>query len=323
MSERRGKPPPCINGTGSMNRIGTRSDMRASVFDIQRFSVHDGPGIRTTVFFKGCPLRCAWCQNPESMAPVGQLLLYPELCLHCGVCAKVCPEIQGTGECGAEDPFRPETCGVCGRCVDVCPSGARRIAGREAGIEEIMESALRDRPFYGEKGGVTLGGGEPLAQWAFVRALADGLRSRDVHVALDTSCAAPREVVAAVPDHVDLVLADLKLVTPEKHRRWTGADNAPILETIRLWSRAMPSRLWVSVPLIPGVQDEDEIGRIAEYILSLEARPPVRLLPYHRLGDSKYEALSRPAPGFTDSTDRLMETARAAFAGEGVHILEG
>ena len=295
------------------------SDHTARIFDIQRFSVHDGPGIRTTVFLKGCPLRCDWCQNPESQAAGPQLLLYADLCLDCGACAQVCPEMDGQP---VAPPSRPATCAVCGRCVDVCPTETRCIAGREMNLDEVTRAVLRDRPFYGAQGGVTLGGGEPLAQWPFVRRLADRLRGEGVHVVLDTACAAPRAVVEQVPEHTDLVLADVKLVSPERHHRWTGADNRDILEAIRFWSSAMPKRLWISVPLIPGVQDEDEIHRIAEYVAALCNSPPVRLIPYHRLGNSKYAALGCQVPCFPGVVGPVVELARAVFHAQGIRVIE-
>jgi pyruvate formate lyase activating enzyme len=293
--------------------------LRANLFDVQRFSVHDGPGIRTTIFLKGCPLRCAWCQNPESQESAPQLMLYQDLCMGCGTCLEACPELNGTHL--DRGIVRPDDCHVCGRCVDVCPTGARKIAGQRRTADEIVQVALRDRPFYGAHGGVTLGGGEPLAQWPFVRSLADLLRAQGVHVALDTSCAAPQSVIREVPAHVDLVLADLKLVHPESHRRWTGVDNATLLDAIRYWSAAMPDRLWISIPILPGVQDKPEFEHMAAFCRTLENAPPVRLIPYHRLGESKYEALGWPIPHFPGSVAEQMETAAEAFHRRNIRIL--
>jgi pyruvate formate lyase activating enzyme len=206
--------------------------------------------------------------------------------------------------------------------VDVCPTGARKLAGQEETVDQVLELVLRDRPFYGQRGGVTLSGGEPLAQWPFARRLADRLRSAAVHVTLDTACVAPPDVIREVPAHVDLVLADLKLVTPESHRRWTGVDNAGILDAIRCWSVAMPGRLWISVPVIPGVQDEAEFERIAAFCDKLENAPPVRLIPYHRLGDSKYEALGWPVPVFPGSADEQIDRVQRAFHRLEIEILK-
>jgi pyruvate formate lyase activating enzyme len=309
-----------MRGSVRVSLPAATTELCAHVFDVQRFSVHDGPGIRTTVFLKGCPLQCAWCQNPESQESAPQLMLHEDLCIGCGACLEACPEMDGTHLNGRAP--RPATCRVCGRCVDVCPTGARKLAGQERSVDEVLELALRDRPFYGQRGGVTLSGGEPLAQWPFARHLADRLRSAAVHVALDTACVATPDVIRQVPDHVDLVLADLKLVPPEGHRFWTGVDNAGILAAIHWWSAAMPGRLWISVPVIPGVQDEAEFERIAAFCGTLDNEPPIRLIPYHRLGDSKYEALGRPAPAFPGSVDEQMDKARTSFIRRGIHILE-
>jgi pyruvate formate lyase activating enzyme len=280
------------------------------------------------VFLKGCPLRCAWCQNPESQDPAPQLLIFSHLCMDCGLCRQVCPEMGHDLEIGPSSPdelrpvYRPSHCRVCGRCVDVCPTGARQIAGQEMTVDEIASLALRDRPFYGERGGVTLSGGEPLAQWPVARALADRLRAEGVHVALDTSCLAPGPVIAEVSDHVDLVLADLKAVTPDLHRRWAGVANAGILAAIRVWSTSMPGRLWISVPLIPAVQDGAELERIATFCTTLNHSPPVRLIPYHRLGDGKYAALGWPVPAFVGSVEEQVDLATRVFVQRGVRILE-
>lgn len=301
------------------------ADARGTVFDVQRFSIHDGPGIRTTVFLKGCPLTCPWCQNPESTRPEPQLMLYRDLCIGCGGCTSVCPELADHQQPAAPIPDgdlpRPATCTVCGRCVDACPTEARRIAGRVMSAGEVADLALRDRPFYRGGGGVTLGGGEPLAQWDFARAVAALVRAAGVHVALDTACVGPTEAIQAVPDCFDLVLADLKFVTPATHLRWTGVDGAGALQAVRRWAAAMPGRLWVSVPLVPGVHDPAEIARIADFVACLAPVPPVRLLPYHRLGESKYRALGRPAPAFPGRADDLVAAATAALAARGVEIL--
>jgi pyruvate formate lyase activating enzyme len=196
------------------------------------------------------------------------------------------------------------------------------MAGRVASVEEVLGEALRDKPFYREDGGVTFSGGEPLAQWAFARALADRLREEGVHVALDTACLAAPEVVRHVPEHFALVLADLKLVTPEAHRRWTGVDNEQILATIRLWSEEMAGRIWISLPAIPGVQDEQEMRRVADFVCSLGPPPPVRVLPYHKLGSSKYRALGEEPPQFEDDPRALAEKYEGILRDAGLEVIE-
>jgi pyruvate formate lyase activating enzyme len=290
--------------------------MNGRVFDIQRFSIHDGPGIRTTVFLQGCPLRCPWCQNPEGIEPAPLLMLYGDLCIGCGACGEVCP----VPEEGAP-PGRPARCVVCGACVEVCPTGARRIAGREMTVEEAVAQALRDRPFYGDEGGVTLGGGEPLAQWEFAFALARRLREEGTHVALDTACAAPASVLLATPAHFDLIIADLKFAGLEEHYRWTGAENGRVLEALRLWAPRMVGRLWISVPLVVGVHDEAELAAMARFLGRLKPPPPVRLVPYHAIGASKYLALGRKPPEFAGDAEALLATAQRAMHAEGLDLL--
>ena len=287
------------------------------VFDIQRFSVHDGPGIRTTVFLKGCPLRCRWCQNPESMAPGPELLFYPDLCAGCGACAEACPRWDET----VGPVARPEACSACGACAEVCPTGARRIAGREMSPDAVVEAGMRDVPFYGEQGGVTFGGGEPLLQWSGLSRIAQRLRSRGVHVAVDTSGFVSPAVVEAVSAAVDLVLVDLKLMTPEKHRAWTGRDNARILHAIRMWSAAMPGQVWVTTPVIPGVHDARELEHIAVFIAGLNPVPATRLIPYHRLGESKYRALGLNPPAFSGDVEDLMAAGREIYQDHGLQVL--
>lgn len=304
----------------------TRTELKGTVFDVQRFSLHDGPGIRTTVFFKGCPLHCAWCQNPESISSDLELLLYPDKCIGCGACLHACPLwTEKAAEEDAPEPpasWRPAKCRLCGACVEVCPTEARRMAGRTASVEGLVQECLRDKPFYRDKGGVTFSGGEPLAQWEFARALADRLRAEGVHVALDTSGLAPEGVVRQVPEHFDLVLVDLKLVTPEAHRRWTGVDNGPILAAIRLWSREMAGRIWVSLPAVPGVQDEGEMEKMAGFLASLYPRPPARVLPYHKLGSSKYRALGEEPREFEDDAEEMAERFEAILRDAGIEIIE-
>ena len=188
-------------------------------------------------------------------------------------------------------------------------------------LDALKSMALRDKAFYGDIGGITLSGGEPLSQWDSVRRLAEQLRSEGVHVAIDTAGYAPIDVVREVPLHADLVLVDLKLLSPALHRRWTGVDNASILDALRYWLKAMPERVWISIPLIPGVQDENEIKEIADFISGLPAVPPVRLIPFHRLGESKYKALGMPIPNFPGNPKRLMEIARYEFTRRGIQII--
>ncbi len=255
------------------------------VFDIQRFSLHDGPGIRTTVFFKGCPLACRWCHNPESQAPGRELLVRSGLCIACGACRAACPE-------GAVDD--PKRCIDCGACADNCYAGAREMVGREMTITEVMAAAERDRAFYEQStGGVTFSGGEPLAQPEFLRALLAASREKGLHTVVDTSGHAPWPVVDSVRERVDLFLYDLKLVDEARHREWTGASNALILANLRRLAE-LRQQVILRVPLVPGVNDDAaSVDRLGALAASLPCRYPLALLPYHDIGAEKYGRLGR------------------------------
>jgi pyruvate formate lyase activating enzyme len=285
--------------------IETAATDVARIFDIQRLSIHDGPGIRTTVFFKGCLLHCAWCQNPESIDRAKQLLIDSSRCIGCGTCAKVCSHRDG--------------CIACGSCADVCPVAARRIAGRDIRVEQLLKEIIRDKAFYAG-GGVTFGGGEPLLQWPFVKELARALRREGIHTAIDTSGYTSAEIREQVPSEIDLAIVDLKLIDNKKHKCWTGRSNAPILNSIRHWADKMPERLWISLPVIPGVHDKSEIDAIADFIESLPNKVPVRLIPYSRFGESKYGQLGKEVPAFEGNTDALMEYAGKRVSAKKMNI---
>lgn len=253
------------------------------IFDIKEFSVHDGPGVRQTVFLKGCPLRCAWCHNPEGWETRPQLLIRPRECLHCGACGELC----GAGPCTA-----------CGRCVPACPARARWICGEVLSAEELAERLRRDSPIYaGMGGGVTFSGGEPLMQPEFLLETASMLEG--VHRVLETcGCAEPR-VFRSAMEAFDLILMDVKLVDPGSHRKYTGADNGRILHSLaQLTEGGTP--FVVRIPLIPGVTDtEENLGAAAALLQGAAALQYVELLPYNQLAGAKYEWLGRVyAPPF-------------------------
>lgn len=263
------------------------------VGEIKRNSLDDGPGIRSVVFFKGCPLRCVWCQNPEAISPAPQLQRLPERCLGCRACVEVCPE-------GVAGPGGPpaDRCRACGRCVDACPAGARRIVGTDMDAAELAERLLRDEPFYrASGGGVTLSGGEPTRQPEPAGELAQRLAERGVHVLLETcGLYAPEPFERHLLPYLSEIYFDLKLADPELHRRYTGQSNRRILANLeRLVERGRPPVL-PRVPLIPGITAEPaNLEALAELLVAL-GLPEVALLPYNPLWRPKRLALGLDLP---------------------------
>jgi pyruvate formate lyase activating enzyme len=271
-----------------------RGEMEEGViFDIKRFAIHDGPGIRTTVFFKGCPLRCGWCHNPESQGAEPELVVRPSRCQRCSSCLGVCPEraLSFSGEGISVDRSR---CTRCGTCARACPSQALEIVGRAVTVGETVGEIVRDVPFYDESGGgATFSGGEPLWQPDFLAAVLRACHERGIHTAVDTCGFAPWETIARVREATDLFLYDLKLMDSGRHAELTGVPNALILENLERLSR-LGQTLIVRVAVIPGINDsERELRALGEFVGSLRNPPPIDLLPYHRIGVGKYTRLGR------------------------------
>jgi pyruvate formate lyase activating enzyme len=263
-------------------------------FNIQRFSTEDGPGIRTTVFLKGCPLRCAWCHNPEGISPRPELMWYDVRCIGVRDCLNACPEDALTLTRDGMLIDR-ERCTVCGACADACPAGALEVIGREWTPEAVFAEVEKDAIFYETSGGgVTLSGGEPMTQPDFVLALARLCREANVHVALDTCGVVGWERYERVLPLIDLVLYDLKIFYADRHRASTGVDNAIILENARRIAGA-GQPMWIRTPVIPGyTADEENVAALADFIA--RELPTVErwdLLAYTNLGQPKYRRLDR------------------------------
>ena len=297
---------------------------RGLVFDIQRYSLHDGPGLRTNVFFKGCPLACEWCSNPESQGRRPQVAFFERSCFLCGDCLAACP--RGAIAL-AQDRlhWEPNQCDSCAQCVPACASGAFRLIGEHRTAGEILAEALRDAPFYGEGGGITLTGGEPALQPEFAAALLELAKSEGLHTAIETCGAVPWSHYLPCLPNLDLVLYDLKQIDPAAHRRGTRAANRRILDNARRMAQAGVN-LVVRVPLVPGFNTHAEsLCAIAAFVASLQTVREVHLLPYHTLARAKYAALGRPYPLADLPPMRPEEAAPLAdlFRGYGFKVLVG
>lgn len=261
------------------------------LFDIRRYSVHDGPGIRTTVFFKGCPLNCWWCHNPEGKTPEIEIFQRENRCIRCGACLDVC-EVGAIIQRNDTFEIDRKLCTLCGACVDECYAEARELVGRRMTVAEVMEEIERDRPFYQQSGGgVTFSGGEPLFQPTFLAALLKTCRQQGIHTALDTSGYASWTLLDRLRQDVDLFLYDLKLIDEQRHRQFTGVSNGIILENLRRLS-ALGHTLFVRFPIIPYINDDDQnLAQMAELLLSLPQKHPLDILPYHASALHKYHGL--------------------------------
>jgi len=269
---------------------------KGCIFDIRGYSIHDGPGIRTTVFFKGCYLHCPWCHNPEGQSPKIELIFTETRCRGCQECLKNCPR-QALSRSASETLINREKCDLCGICVEGCFSQALEFVGKEMTVQEVMEAVEKDRIFYEQSnGGVTFSGGEPLRQADFLEALLIECRKRDIHTCLDTSGYVSSEIFNKISAKVDLFLYDLKIMDEEKHRRYTGASNKLILENLKTLA-AENKNIIIRIPLIAAINDTSEnILQTAEFVKSLKVVTEISLLPYHRLGSQKYRKLNRPDP---------------------------
>ena len=296
------------------------------VLNIQHFSLHDGPGIRTTAFLKGCSLRCKWCCNPESIRPGAELAFNPHKCIGekaCGACREVCPESAiFTISPGDRMIVSWDLCTNCGRCIAVCPSMSLYLFGKEMTVEQVLEEVEQDNAFYRESdGGISLSGGDCLCQPRFSAALLKEAHDRGMNTSIETASNVPWEAMEMVLPHVDTIFHDLKLMDPVRHRKWTGVDNSRILANLeKAYETFKDKRFLARSPIIPGVNDaEDHVGAVLKFVLPHENVISYELLPYHRLGETKYGFLGRIyqlrdfKPPATETMEKLQELVDHAF----------
>jgi pyruvate formate lyase activating enzyme len=296
------------------------------IFDIKPYSINDGPGIRITIFLKGCPLSCAWCHNPEGISADIQKLYSQARCIGCGTCVENCPKdaLRLTPDGIITDN---DLCDLCGICAGVCPTKAMEMSGREVSVEEIMKVVRRETVMMDQSaGGVTLSGGEPMMQSGFLMELLDALGKEGIHRAVDTTGLSKTETLLEIAGRTDLFLYDLKMMDPERHRKFTGVTNEKILENLRILASS-GADINIRIPLIKGVNaDEDNLRQSAEFIATLPGKMKmVSLLPYHNIAIHKYGKLGQEynggemaEPGLAD-----LEAAIRIFAEYGLDASVG
>lgn len=296
----------------------------ANIFNIQKFSVHDGPGIRTTVFFKGCPLKCWWCHNPESQNLNNQMLHDRDKCTLCGTCVKVCPQ----GAIKIEDNILTtdeNKCNYCRQCELYCIPGARQVVGKKYTVDEILKEVLKDKIFYEQSnGGVTVSGGEPLLQIDFVGELLKRLKKENIHTAVDTCGAVCFENIRRISQFTDVFLYDLKLMNDEKHIKYIGMSNKLILENLRKLSD-IHNNINIRMPIIEGVNsDIEHIKETIDFIKHLNIKR-VNLLPYHDIAKHKYKKLdiTYQDERMSKPSDEKMQSFREMFESEGYEVKIG
>ncbi len=303
---------------------------RGRIFNIQRFCIHDGPGTRTVVFFKGCNLRCFWCHNPEGIDKKVQLQFFADKCISCGNCLQACKandDESFSGKDSVENSFKTalftDRCKACGKCADVCYAGARLKSGRDVTAEELAAEVLKDREVYEDSGGgVTFSGGEPLLQAPFLGGICKILKRQGVSVALETAACVDYDVIRPLLEFIDFIYCDLKAVSPELHKSGTGADNGLILKNLAELS-ASGVNLTLRTPVVPGFNDsEEEMGAIADFLLTLPVLPKYELLPFHGVCIGKYISLNKKfgAEGLKSPEKEKMQKLAGIFLNKGINV---
>lgn len=303
-------------------------ETRGKVFDILKYAVHDGPGIRNTVFLKGCPLSCWWCHNPESQSIEKQVLVYPNKCIMCDECFKVC-KVNALKRIDGKMSIDRKLCVRCGDCADVCFPEALVLDTDIMTVKEVIEEVIKDEDFYERsKGGVTVSGGEPFVQFDFLIELLKGLKSKSLHTVVDTSGYTKIENLLEASKYTDLFLYDFKMLNNQKHKEYIGVDNSIILENLKELLKN-GSKVYLRIPVIPNVNLNDiELNNMKDFILDLPNKEnilQINLLPYHKLGEAKYERLNEgyKMDGFDEPSNEDMQKAKMIMEKTGLLVKIG
>ena len=273
---------------------------KAFIFDIQRNSFVDGPGIRTTVFFKGCNLKCAWCHNPESQSKKPQMMYYKDKCSGCGKCKEICPT--------------PDNCILCGKCTFYCPADARKVCGKEYTVDEVFSEIIKDKSYYENSGGgVTFSGGECMLQIDFLLEIMIKCKENGIHTAVDTAGYTPFESFEKILPYTDLFLYDIKCFDNEKHKKYVGVENELILENLKKLFQAN-AKIWIRIPVIADINDStEEMQCIKKFLFAYGKPEKIELLPYHIMGENKYAAIGRDVQRFIPPDNNKLKELKDIF----------
>lgn len=299
--------------------------VKGKIFDIMKYSIHDGPGIRTTIFFMGCPLKCQWCHNPESQEYNQVLMYWPDRCVGCGQCLEACSN-GAIISVGGKLEYRRDQCQVCGACCKVCHAGVRELVAKTKSVGEVIAEIEKDLIFYDESGGgVTFSGGEAIMQPVFLLEVLKECRKKEIHTAVETCGYVNFESLQRISEYVDLFLYDLKLMDRQKHQEYTGVTNELILDNLR-WLAEHHPKVIVRVPIIPGINDDEEnLSQLGYFVTSLKRVNELHILPYHKAGADKYQrlGLKYKLPDIETPDNERMEQIRSRLEQFGLKVKIG
>lgn len=300
--------------------------IEGNIFNIEHFAIHDGPGIRTTVFLKGCPMACVWCHNPEGLSGKRHIVRVDKKCIGCGKCVKACP--QGSLKISSSNGIVLDAgkCIACGKCEEICCANAIEMVGKALSPRQVADRVLKDVAFYDESGGgVTFSGGEPLFQWQFVRECSKLLKERGIHIAMETSGCTTEDIIKEIAPHVDLFLYDLKHIDPVEHKKYCGVRNGSILENLRTLSR-MGKKIIIRMVVVPGVNDDPgTVERLCEFLKEIHGISSISLLPLHKTAMGKYNRLDKEfhIADFEVPDDEKMKSIADIFQSKGFTVQIG